>query len=394
MKVEEGKENIFCQTRLHRRACAMLCRVNSCHRLLVILALCLCVSIGQGAESSAEPVVTAQSEMRINYQPVGRYIPVESSQRRNRLWDMSENPVAGDEIQTRVEIWSDSLKSITFPGIRYDCHIVGDTLRLVRTETHYAVNVSKEGGIVFMHGLQPGESVSSETSSRGRHWQWDESAGVNGTRYGVVSTGSLVLPGDEIYQDVTLSRIDTETRMLPLEHVSSGVENVSDSLLWNVAPVKQTTYVWTSPGMDMPLAMTFIPFEDEEQAVTWIYSGEDEGESGKQPRAGHRQRPPVGTPYDETPDNTADSGMLRVSADGRMLTVDLSDMRGTCQSDTAESVSGVMSDALGRVVFTASGTDIISGDRLCFPLDGLPGGEYLISVIIGDNRLTVKYIHR
>lgn len=337
----------------------------------------------EASRDGNEGVTVAERIEETVLTPVGAYVPAEKTSGAPALWDMGRLGAIADEITALTRWTSDTTFSVTLPGVRRDFSVSGDTVRLHRAETRSIRLESEKGYPVFVAGLSPGTQEEVSDTLSGRIWQLHLIHGHIEAAHRVVASGTLILPGGECHEGVTLSK--TVRRMGYVTNDSVyGTE--SDTL---------TAYIWTSPGVRFPLAVTLTGGSDRGTATTLVCMP---GHNRMTPGKTMRRKVPGQEGYDdgELPGSSAGepdgSDRMRLHADGTTLTVSLEG--GEWLREGNGDTECVVCDALGRVY--ASGKDItrtMSGLSVRVPVGSLPKGEYIIYVRYGGGEISRKFIN-
>ena len=131
-------------------------------------------------------------------------IAVDNVSTDGRLWDLSQAEFTGVETEVRFTRSCDSCLSATFPGIRYDFEVRGDTVFRVATETHF-IRLTDTIPMLFA-APSSGNIHRRAYASRGRAYHSEYIDAVGDVTLSETGRGTVILPSADTIGDVTLTR--------------------------------------------------------------------------------------------------------------------------------------------------------------------------------------------
>ncbi len=326
---------------------------------------------------------------------VEAFVPTQSGGEAGQLWDMSRVSMTGDDVTANVKWRSDTTLSVTLPKVRRDFLLSGDTLRIRQLETHY-MNIESEMGYPVLIPNQPIGGVSySTTPIAGRIFQYHILSGNIDSQYSTIANGALILPGNERYENVTLTKT---LRVMNYITTDSVYGCIGDSLL---------IYSWITPELQYPLAMTKITGGIEPVTTTMIcMPGMNKPaelkiqKSRTQPDyetvgngSAYNGEDNASNPNNPNKNNPLSGDDIHTQISGETLTVTINGSPEFVSQ--SENFTCILCDSQGRVY--ASGERLTATiEEMVFeiPVSTLPHGEYIIYIGNSHTRLHRKFIHR
>ena len=294
-------------------------------------------------------------------------IAVDKVSTDGRLWDLSQEEFTGVETEVRFTRSCDSCLSATFPGIRYDFEVRGDTVFRVATETHF---IRLTDTIPMLFAVPSSGGIQHRAyASRGRAYHSEYIDAVGDVTLSEIARGTVILPSADTIGDVMLTRHVSRQLIAVEMHRRPVAYRDSAAILLR----RHTeTLTWRSDAYSLPLAQITTVTDSvgdvsrgEASVSAWICPPLSQPLRGAVNRPASRRYPPS--------DNGSPSDGLTVVANGNAVTVS-----GTSPGDCRISI--MLTDVLGRVYASMPATDYSRGATIEWSTDGLPPGNYVLYI--------------
>lgn len=357
------------------------------HTLLItILTLCCPALYGQ------------YGQLQFALQPVASYIPPDNA----ACWDFSDLEHTAREVDARVLTAGDSLIEISLPGIRYGYAAKSDTLRRIFTETRFFRLTDSVRPVISSPFRE--ECLTFPVHQRGMAFHHDFIAGSGSMTLHPDQTGILIAaPGDTIH-GVVLRRTTERILTAVSPRRIDSVGQMPDSLRFTRT---RESYTWVLPGSPFPLARTEVATDSTSrgsasESESWIRldrQDDTDASTAHAPRyAPAAPRRPLDCLNGFIAPAATDATARLLAAISQAMSVSVTPSgialhtasAATTAATPAIPVTALLTDILGRVL--SSGV-ISSHDSSCMlSTPELPPGEYLLSLVHGENRVTRKII--